>query len=131
LATYGTDLSTYRGTTPDLSFTRISGRRAVAEAVARRWSMRRGTLVTDEDAGLDLRDWLNAALSQADLYALASALKTEGERDERVAEVDVTVRLDPSTSVLTVIGAITPIDSDAFRLVLNVSAVTVEILEPV
>jgi hypothetical protein len=127
---YGEDLSTYRSATPDLSFTRISSRRAVAEAVARRWLTRRGSLVTDTDAGIDLRDWINASVTQADLYALAGSLKTEAERDERVADCDVTVSFDPSTNTLAVTGSIVPIDSSAFRLVLNVSDVTVDILEP-
>ncbi len=51
------DVSTF----PDLdsSFTLITGRRVIAEAILRRLLTPRGGLAYDPDFGLDVRGWLN------------------------------------------------------------------------
>lgn len=134
-ATYGTDHSTFLAGTgaPDLdpSFGIISTARVIAEAVARRWLSPRGTLVTDPGAGIDVRDLLGLAVDQASLYAIASLLAAEAERDDRVAVCSVSLAYAAASQSLRITARITPVDgSQAIPLVLDVSAVTTTILQP-
>lgn len=90
---YGSDLSTFTSATPDLSFKPISGKRAILEAVARRWITPRGTLITDRNAGTDLHMWLNGSFSATNISILQQALADEAQKDERVRSCIVTCTL--------------------------------------
>ena len=121
---YGVDLATHGTDPPDLSFRQINGKRAIAEAVARRWLTPRGSLVTDSDAGVDLGSVLGGAIDQTALFWLADQLQTEAEKDERVGDCSVTLTYDPATSTLRVDGAIDPAtpDSDSFEFVFTLDS---------
>jgi hypothetical protein len=73
----------------DFSLTVVYGRRALAEAIARRWLQPEGTLVYAPDYGQGLADYL---LADAD-PALAGKLEQEALKDERVEAVEVRVAL--------------------------------------
>lgn len=123
---YGIDLSTFVGSEPDLSFRQISGKRAIAEAVARRWLTPRGDLVTDENAGIDIRQILNAKIDDAALYMIGEAMQAEAEKDERVAQCVVNLSFDLATNTLTINGFIDPVtDESVFEMVFSLTADTV------
>ena len=108
----------------DLNLTEVSGRRAVAEAVARRWLTRRGSLFYDASYGYGLEDALHQPASA--LGTLSAGLENEALRDERVLQARVLVRLDDKRQLLIRAELV---DADGpFRLVASVSEVSVELL---
>lgn len=124
---YGTDISTYPDGL-DPTFTPISGARAVAEVIARRFETPRGMLVGDPDFGLDVRGLLNEAISTESLYLWRRQMVAEVEKDERILSADVALSFDQSRSLL--LATVTcELSSGPFTLVLAISAVGVEILE--
>jgi hypothetical protein len=125
---YGTDISTFP--TLDTSFSLMTGRRVVAEAIARRLSTPRGKLFWDRSAGTDLRGWLNDDLDPVrSPMAIGIAVEAECLKDERVAGAQVAVSFDVRTRTLRVRIALELIDGDSFSMVLGVDQVTVELLE--
>jgi phage baseplate assembly protein W len=122
---FGVDLSCVSDIEP--SFDLVRGRTALAQALARRLGTPRGGLFYDPTYGYDLRAHLNAAIGPLDTFAIGAAVETECERDERVQRTTATVSFNAQTERLRV--ALVVEDADGpFPLVLEVSAVTVEIL---
>lgn len=117
---YGTDVSTFPDLDPRLQA--ISGQRAVAEAVARRWLTPLGALVYDPTYGEDIRALLNAPVDQPRIRAIAAALAAQAEADERVqsAEVTITSSGPPGGLVLAVKGRLISANGP-FVLVLTIS----------
>lgn len=113
MSDYGTDVSTY----PDLdaTFGAISGPRTVAESVARSLE----TL---------LQTALNADLSPVDVAVISAACRREALRDERVIDANVTVTVLTASESIRVTAALDLIEGESFSLVLNVSAVTADLL---
>ncbi len=106
----------------DANLSTVSGPLVVIEAVVRRLQTPRGGLWYDRDYGTDLRAFLNGSRSR---FRVASAVEQEARKDERVeaAEADVTftdatMRVDLSLTL----------EDGVFDLVLNVSALTVELV---
>lgn len=129
MADLGTDVrSLFTANVVDLDpyFQIVSGATAVAHAVARRFLTPAGSLVWDEDVGLDLRDWLLECLSRAQLPAIASMVRTEALKEERVDSATADVTLGAS-GVLTVTLSCTTA-AGPFVLVLAASALTVDLL---
>lgn len=124
---YGTDLATHYTDPPDLSWRVITGARALAESIVRRWLTPRGTLPTNADCGVDLRAALNGAITQTALYRIAEALQAEAEADDRVSTCAVTLSFDSTTSTLTVSAAVDPAtpDSGEFEMVFSISPTTI------
>lgn len=118
--TYGADVSTF----PDLdpAFKPLTGQRAVAEAVARRWITPLGSLAYDETYGEDVRALLNAEADSPRLQALRGALVAQATADERVlaASVDLTVSGPTSGRTVTLKGRLTT-DDGPFSLVLTIT----------
>lgn len=105
----------------------VTGNRVVAEALARRLMTPRGRLIGYPNYGYDLTQFVNADMSERDLIAMQAGIKAECEKDERVesASVASVLRSDGLMTVtINVVGAKGP-----FSLVLEVSAVTVKLLE--
>lgn len=130
MADFGTDIATPDAADIDPYFSTVTGWRCLAQAIGRRLTTPRGSLLDDPAYGFDLRTQLNASLTPPQLAALAGVVKREIEADERVESAEVAVTF--SASALTVRAVVTTGDGP-FRLVLAVSAVTTEILaaEPV
>lgn len=123
---FGIDVSCVADIDP--TFALVSGRRALAQALARRLSTPRGGLFYDGTYGYDLRSQLNAAVDDfGGTFAIAAAVEAEVEKDERVLAATAEVTFDASTERLRVAIAIMAADGP-FALVLGVDAVTVEIL---
>ena len=124
----GTDISTY----PDLDplFAPISGSRVLAEALLRRFQTPRGGLFYDPDYGTDLRAWLNDSFdaNAEGMARLAAAVEAEANKDERVGRATASVSLDLSTNRMTITLRVEPREGVAFRLVLDVSQVSVALI---
>ena len=125
----GLDVSTF----PDLDpqFRPLSGQRAVAEAVARRWITPLGGLVYDDTYGEDLRARLNAGVEGPRLRALEAALTTQALADERVQAAAVTLTpLGTAPAVTLRAVALLTTSAGPFRLVLTVDqlAANLEVL---
>ncbi len=99
----------------------------LAMALCRRLITRRGGLFYDLDYGLDLRELLNAAVTDEQIAQAPDDIRSECEKDERLLSctVDVVFSRASSTAKITIRGvtALGP-----FTLILGVSQVTVEIL---
>lgn len=106
----------------------VSGSEALAQALARRLQTPRGALAAigdDPDYGLDLRDYVGADVGSGAEAEIEAAVRAECLKDERVQDVDVTaVRADRHLTV----GVRVASTAGAVRLVLAVSAVTVDLL---
>ena len=129
MADYGTDISTITSAgVVDLDeyFRVVSGSTCVLHAVVKRLTTPYGGLVDDQDYGFDLRDLVNRSLSKPELRGAVAQIEAQCLEDERVDEADVD--LSVLNGVLTVKVQCRLIDDQTFRLVLGVSAVSVDVL---
>lgn len=78
----------------------VTGRRAIAEAIARRWTTPRGRLGYDPDYGFDVTEYLNDDVDVRTLALIRSMMIAEAKKDERVLDVSLTI-----TAVSGPIGA--------------------------
>lgn len=115
---------------PDLDpmFGLVSGRAALAQALARRLSTVRGTLAwigDDPEYGDDGRQYLGEDVGKRAEFVIASRAQAECLKDERVRAAQVTATLTAGHLTRTV----TITDADGvFRFTLATSAVTAESL---
>jgi hypothetical protein len=109
---YGTDLSCVTDLDPLLVEVDPNSPAAIVEAVIRRFTTPRGSLIDDPDYGLDIRSVLNRGMTQRDLRALAGALRGEAQKDDRVALADVQLTVSLPTREASVQVFITPEDSN-------------------
>lgn len=105
----------------------VTGRRALAESILRRYITDRGSLFGDPNYGFNLTNFVNADLGPADIGALQSGAEDEALKDERVKACTVVATLDDD-GLLTVTVTLTDGDGP-FILTLAVSDVTVKILD--
>ena len=124
MADFGIDLSS----SPDLDFGLVTGRRALAEALLRRLSTPRGSLVSDLDYGFDLRLLMNEALGADDLARVQMAMEAELEKDERVGSVSSRLDFDAQRERARVTVAVATAGGP-FQFVLGVDRVSVELLK--
>lgn len=122
---FGTDLSCVTDLSGDGRT--VTGRRLLAEAVARRWITPRGRLLSDPNYGFDITERVNDDMSARDLASMRAGMQAEALKDERIRGCEVTVILNV-VGVLTITAIITDADGP-FRLVLEASSVTAKILE--
>ncbi len=110
----------------------VSGRRNLANALARRLGTPRAALAEiddDGDYGLDLRQLIGESLSPADERRWKADIAAECEKDSRVGAAVVSFTLTPATQALEIVIEIEPADGSApFTLVLAISELTVEVL---
>lgn len=119
---FGTDLSL----DPDLSFDFVSGYDNLLEALMRRLTTPEGSLFYDADYGLDIREWLNEAVTDEVIEELRQAIVEQLESDSRVLTAEVAVKQQESRYLL--IGAIVETTNGPFELVLAADQVKVEVL---
>lgn len=124
---YGSDISTF----PDLdgTFTPISGTRVVCEAIARRLSTPRGSLLGSPNYGVDLRAWLNEAMDAESVAALQRLARAELAKDERLAGVVVAASFDFESSTLTLQISADLVTGESFSLVMTVGKLTISMLQ--
>ncbi len=124
MADLGTDVSCVFDATPNMAM--VSGRRCLAEAVARRLITPRGRLIGSPNYGFDLTQYLNDDLTAGDLIRIAAGATSEVKNDERVLAATVSIAL--AFGVMTV-KVLLEDATGPFTLVLSISDVTVEILK--
>jgi len=107
----------------DISFTPISGPRAVAEHVARRLISPPGSY-DDPDWGFDINSWLNANLLPQDLDAFEAAVRNEVLAVEGVDGAEITTTLDDVAGLVCVVE-LTLSDGDEYELVFVLGADTI------
>jgi hypothetical protein len=126
---FGVDVSTFVADDLDPYFRPLTGPRAVAEAVVRRWTTPTGGLFFDPSFGVDVREHLSRATTPGGSYTLSSQLAAQAEEDERVQSATVTVAFDVQTRQLRVRAEIRTAQGP-FTLVVSVDHLTVELLDP-
>lgn len=124
----GADLSLY----PDLNpaGAMVSGSRCLAQALLRRFTTPRGGLFYDPDYGTDVRALLGESIANNDASSLGQAIEQEALKDERVLLATATMAFNTQTNTVSATLAITS-SAGPFTMVLNVSAVTVSLLQVV
>lgn len=123
---YGTDLACVTDVTPDLEEVDPFSVRAIGEALIRRFTTPRGTLPDDPDYGLDLRSYCNRGVTATQLRELASQLRGEAGKDDRVDDAAITVTAEGSS--LTVAARITPADPDLEPFDLTFAVTSADVL---
>ena len=124
---YGTDFACATDLDPMLRF--VSGTTAMAQACIRRLMCRKGSLLSDPLYGLDVRDFLSTRLSAAvDTTRIAALIKSELLNEERIASIDVQAAYAERVLTVTIHGVGAP---GPFALVLGVTSITVELLNPI
>lgn len=108
-------------------FTAATGVRNLACCLARRLQTRRGTLDHAPNDGIDVREWVNAALDANELSRIAREVQLEVAKDERVDDVRVTAESNSTAESLTLTIYVQTANGP-FTLTLNVDDVTVDIL---
>ena len=114
----------------DPMFGLVSGRKALAQELGRRFITPRGTYLPDPNAGFDVRAFLNESITPSEIFQIESGCENEALKDERVLEADATVTYDEAAARLTIELRITD-DEGPFELVLAIDAVSVDILSGV
>jgi hypothetical protein len=116
---FGTDFACFSDL--DQSLRMIGGLELVKQAVFHRLTTK--DLLDVEDFGIDVREYLGRGLTAANVDGLRSEIEEVAERDIRVEEATVKLRLDGN--VLTIdLSCVT--SEGPFRLVLSVTALTVQ-----
>lgn len=122
---YGTDIWCERELDPSLDVDGTSTL-ALAQALMRRLDCPRGQLIDDPDYGLDLRAELNKGTTKRETEALASRIKLELTKDDRVESAKVTVAPNPDGSMLRISIRVTPADARGpFTMTLAVTSADV------
>jgi phage baseplate assembly protein W len=111
---------------PDLAFKPMTRLENLEEALLRRLITPRGGLFYDPEYGLDVREYLNTALSDADRFELETFIALECEKDERVNSATTTIT-QPSPVSLIVEVLIETTDANV-TLVMGVHQNTVKVL---
>jgi hypothetical protein len=124
MADFGIDINTVVNGELDLDpfFREVTGTKAVVQSVIRNWFSSEGT-------AFDLTNLMNWDWQTRDLATLATLLEDAALADDRLSSCDVTVEGTVSSEDLTIKANVVLIDGTSSRFVLNVSGVTLELLE--
>lgn len=122
---YGTDWSCM----DDVGLARtVTGVELVVQAVYRRVTTKRGTLLSSENYGIDVRDFVQDEQTPAKLAAIPSLIQNEIEKDDRVGAVAVAAEFTVDGSLHVRIAGRTTND-EPFRLKLKVTELDVQLLK--
>ena len=124
MADLGQDLSCIEDL--DESMSEVSGLRCLAEALARRITTPRGRLIDDPNYGIDVADWLEDDLTDAELGQVAAQIDGEIGKDERVVSSSTVVTFNGGVLIATISGKS---GAGPFKFVLAIDAVTTTILK--
>lgn len=117
---FGTDI------TEELTWRPVSGLENLARAIARRYITPRGALWYAPGYGLDLRRYLNEAMTPELLEEMRILVEQEAEKDPRVRFAEASVAPEPDHRVRVALRLET--DQGPFDLILSVDRVSVEVL---
>lgn len=121
---YGTDINTPSGLDLDPWWATLGGAEAVLQVAVRRLVTARGSLEDDPSFGLDLRVYVND--HRASPQAIAAQVEAQLLLDERVLRAAAVVTRAADGALTCSIRL--ALASGTFRLVLDVSAVSVSVL---
>lgn len=113
----------------DGAFRSVSGRLALAQAIARRLFTRNGDLALigdDPDYGSDLRELVGEDVDDRAAFEIAARAEKEALKDERVRTASATATLAGTSLLLSL--ALSDADGP-FRLTLAVTDVSVSVLK--
>jgi len=105
--------------TPDMRM--ATGRDVLSQSLIRRQTTPRGSVLTSPNDCLDVRQLLSAGMTQSQLQALASSIRTELLRDQRVNGAQVTITVNTATGSTTIQESITS-SAGPFTLTLTLTA---------
>jgi hypothetical protein len=105
--------------TPDMRM--ATGRDVLSQSLIRRQTTPRGSVLTSPNDCLDVRQLLSAGMTQSQLQALASSIRTELLRDQRVNGAQVTITVNTATGATTIQESITS-SAGPFTLTLTLTA---------
>lgn len=119
---YGIDLVCIDDLTDDMQETDPDSIAALAQDLYHRAIEDRGSNPDDPDAGEGIFRWLSQGMTQRDLTARAGSLAGEWRKDDRVADVQITVAA-PDSKTLAITGLVTPQDPafGPFKLIIAVT----------
>lgn len=101
----------------------------VIEAIYRRLTTRRGSVVDAPNDGIDVRDFLQTDGTPRELAAIEGQIRAELSKDDRIEPGSLIVSAKLTGENLAIrVGGLTS-DADSFSLVLAVSGVTVDMLD--
>lgn len=128
---YGTDISCAGDLTETMEEVDGFSTLALAQALVRRLDCARGQLPDDPDYGIDVRSYCNRGATTQDIRSLASRIRGEVTKDDRVDTATVTVTPSSTGDELGVKVAVTPYDArlGPFTLTLAVTSAAVLIEE--
>jgi len=130
---FGTDLGSFPNADAngvldiDLGMQEVTGRDVLTQRLVRRQLTPPGSVIDCPNDCIDVRGFVSAGITQAELQALAGALRNELLKDEGITDVAISVTFDPRVSSLTIVEKFTS-GYGPFSLTLNVSQVTLEVL---
>lgn len=122
---YGLDINTPGGLDLDPAFASIAGPEAVLQVAVRGLSTAPGSLPDAPEWGYNLRAHVND--HEVSPRSIEAAVVAQVLRDERVRRATATVTFDAASGTLSV-TLLLVLAEGTFRLVLAVSAVSVEVL---
>lgn len=120
---YGHDLSCISDLDPNMA--EVDDHICLLQALARRITTSRGTLIDDPNYGFDIRQFLEDDLDVSQLARIGASVDAEFLKDERIIASSTTVTLVQGVMIVSsnTTGALGP-----FKFVLSVQATTVTIL---
>jgi hypothetical protein len=90
--------------TPDMR--KASGRDVLSQSLIRRQTTPRGSVLTSPNDCIDIRQLISAGMSQAQLQALASSIRVELLKDQRVNACQVSISVNTATGATTIMESI-------------------------
>lgn len=125
---YGRDMSCVSDLAADMGDVDPTSMRAVGEALARRIDCPRGGMPDDPSYGIDIRGALNVGITSGDVISLAGRIATEWRKDDRVADVEVTVAPSSDGGGLTITGVVHLVDPALGRFSLTLAVTSADVL---
>ncbi len=125
---YGVELSCVLDADENLSEVDPMSPVGIGQATLRRLNTPRGMIADDRDYGVDVRGYCNRGVPVDELVALNGTIRLEVVKDDRIADVAVTVTI-PALNELNISIWITPMDPtlQPFALVLAATPDTLTI----
>ena len=127
---YGTDLNVVISNSfvdLDPAMGEATGRAVLTNSLICRQTQPLGSNVQWPNDGIDLRNYVQLGMTPEQLAEVAGKIQNQLRRDQRVLDVNVQVRFNSSTSIMTVIETFQS-GYGPFTLTLSVSSVTVALL---
>jgi len=125
---WGTDLWCVLDVTESLREVDPTRPVAVGQRIARRLITPRGGLVDDANYGLDLRGYVNRAVTPNSLLQLSAQVRAEALKDDAVIDATVELTFDTRSMTVDLTLALADYPSNTFALVFFVTADGIELL---